>query len=232
MPHRAIFNWSGGKDSALALHHIRQQGEYEIVGLLTTVSQPYQRVSMHGVRVSLLQQQAEALQLPLHMISIPETSSMEAYNEQMAAALQAFRQTGVTHSIYGDIFLEDLRQYREAELAKVAMQGIFPLWQRPTHQLLQEFMDSGFRAVIVCANAKYLDRSFVGRELDNDFLRDLPANVDPCGENGEYHSFVYDGPIFCQPISFALGEVIHRTYQSAHDLPDYDTGFWYVDLLS
>jgi uncharacterized protein (TIGR00290 family) len=227
---QAVLNWSGGKDSALCLHKVWQAGEYEIASLLTSVNSHFNRVSMHGVRVSLLEKQAASIGLPLHQLKLPEMPSMDEYNALMQQTLGAYKERGVAYSIFGDIFLEDLKKYREEQLARLQFTGVFPLWKIPTDRLLREFINSGFKAVIVCTNARYLDRSFIGRELDETFIRDLPANVDPCGENGEYHSFVYDGPIFREPIRFRLGETIYRQYETPADA-SYDTGFWFIDLL-
>ncbi|MCX6213316.1 diphthine--ammonia ligase [Spirosoma sp.] len=236
---RAIMNWSGGKDSALALFHSLRSERWEIQTLLTSVNEQFGRVSMHGVRKELLVAQAEKLGIPLTLLSLPGDVSMEEYDARMQTTLQALAQQGSTHSIFGDIFLEDLRQYREGQLKQVNLTGAFPLWQRNTTELVHEFVDLGFRAVLVCVNDKQLGAEFVGRELDLDLLKDLPKNVDPCGENGEYHSFVYDGPIFASPIAFEKGDVIRRTYAPSggtdchSDQTDsrWDTGFWYQDLV-
>jgi len=242
---KVIFNWSGGKDSALCLHKIMQDQRYEVMGLLTTVSRHYQRVSMHGIRVELLDLQAERIGLPLLKVQIPEMPSMEVYDKTMSAVLKDLTGQGIAASVFGDIFLEDLRKYREDKLAELDLKGIFPLWKIPTAKLAREFIDSGFKAITTCVNDKYLDKSFAGRIIDNDFLRDLPGNVDPCGENGEYHSFVFDAPFFSVPIRFSTGEIIHRKFTSTEekekpatgrditgnaDSP-FDNGFWYCDLL-
>ncbi|MCJ8164652.1 diphthine--ammonia ligase [Pontibacter sp. E15-1] len=237
----SVFNWSGGKDSALCLHHVLQTDTYSVQKLLTTLSGETQRVSMHGVRQELLQQQALQIGLPLQQVFLPENASMEAYNALMAQTMRAQRQQGITHAIFGDINLEDLRQYREAQLAEVGMQAVFPLWNRPTGELVLEFLDLGFRAVVVCVNERVLDASFAGRPFDADFLHDLPANVDPAGENGEFHTFVFDGPIFREPVRYTLGESVRRTYTPATDADDncfkqddkpvYDNAFWFRDLL-
>jgi len=235
----AIFNWSGGKDSALCLYEILQEQKYEIVSFVTTVSQPYQRISMHGVRVELLDIQAERIGLPLLKISIPEMPTMDTYDNTMASVLLEMKNKGVTVSVFGDIFLEDLRKYREDKLAELNLKGVFPLWKRPTHELIRKFIDSGFKAITTCVNDKYLDKSFVGRVIDDDFLNDLPDGVDPCGENGEYHSFVFDAPFFSSPIPFEKGEIVYRKYTpSNHDSDTekntdspFDNGFWYCDLL-
>lgn len=235
----AVMNWSGGKDSALALYHSLRSARWDIQTLLTSVNEEYGRVSMHGVRTELMTAQAERLGIPLQLLRFSGNVSMEEYDAQMQLTLQELSQNGITHSIFGDIFLEDLRLYRETQLQRVNIIGEFPLWQRNTTELVHEFVDLGFKAVLVCVNEKHLNADFVGRELDLDLLKDLPRTVDPCGENGEYHSFVYDGPIFSSPVSFMKGEVVRRIYTTSggtdchSDQPDtrWDTGFWYQDLI-
>ena len=209
---KAIFNWSGGKDSAMALHKILQAKEFQIKFLLTTVSEQYQRISQHGVRVKLLEQQTESIGIPLKKLMLPDFPTMENYNLMMETVLNELKKEGISHSVFGDIFLEDLRKYREERLKQVDFTGVFPLWKIPTKNLIQDFFDLGFKAIIVCVDEKRLNKSFVGRELDKEFIKDLPANVDVCGENGEYHSFVYDGPIFKTPIKFKKGEIVYRKY--------------------
>ena len=236
---KVIFNWSGGKDSALCLQEILQEQQYEIVSLLTTISQPYQRISMHGVRVELLDIQAERIGVPLLKVQIPEMPTMESYDSTMAAVLLELKNTGVTASVFGDVFLEDLRRYREDKLAELNLKGVFPLWKKPTHELIRKFIDSGFKAITTCVNDKYLDRSFVGRVIDDDFLNDLPDSVDPCGENGEYHSFVFNAPFFSNPIPFEKGEIVYRKYTPSNIDSDtekntdslFENGFWYCELL-
>ena len=239
----ALFNWSSGKDSALALYKILQNPEFEICCLLTSVNQQFQRISMHGVRVELLHQQAESIGLPLEIMQIPEMPTMEAYEEVMTKTLTKLKDQGITHSIFGDIFLEDLRQYREDKLAEMGFQGVFPLWKVPTENLIQEFISLGFKTIVVCVNERFLDKSFVGRVIDQDFINDLPENVDVCGENGEFHTFTFDGPLFKKPIDFEVGEIVYRKYEkpekeestetacdtSASDA--FDFGFWYCDLI-
>lgn len=244
---KAIFNWSGGKDSSLALHKLLQNYEYDISYLVTSVSEKYNRISQHGVRAELLEQQAESIGIPLHKLIMPDWPTMETYNQMMTDALYNFRQENIHHSIFGDIFLADLRKYREERLASADFKGIFPLWEIPTKQLANEFIDLGFKAIIVCVDEKHLDKSFVGREFDQSFLDDLPVKVDPCGEYGEFHSFVYDGPIFQKPIPFTKGEIVYRKYiplQQKENNIGYTcgttryssghpaTGFWYCDLIS
>ncbi|SNC74562.1 MJ0570-related uncharacterized domain-containing protein [Hymenobacter gelipurpurascens] len=238
-------NWSGGKDSALALYHALQNPALHLTDLLTSVNKHYQRVSMHGVRVELLEAQAQRIGLPLTKLELPEMPDMAEYEQQMRATLAPLQARGITHAVFGDIYLEDLRQYREKQLAQIGLKAVFPLWKRPNSELLREYLQLGFRAVVVCVNEKYLDQSFCGRLLDEAFLRDLPPGVDSCGENGEYHSFVFDAPYFSHPIAFERGEIVRRTYQApasttsvcpptddeAVQSDPFATGFWYCDLL-
>jgi uncharacterized protein (TIGR00290 family) len=240
---KALFNWSSGKDSALALYKIQQNPEFEINCLLTSVNQQFQRISMHGVRVELLEQQAESIGIPLEIMQIPEMPTMEVYENVMQKTLEKLKSKGITHSVFGDIFLEDLRQYREDKLATMGFKGVFPIWKIPTHDLIQEFITLGFKTIVVCVNEKYLDKSFVGRVIDQQFIDDLPENVDVCGENGEFHTFSFDGPIFSKPIDFEIGEIVYRKYEkpkedssntacNTDDTTAYDYGFWYCDLIS
>ncbi|MWB93994.1 diphthine--ammonia ligase [Flavobacterium sp. GA093] len=242
-PKKALFNWSSGKDSALALYKILQNPDFKIEYLLTSVNEKYQRISMHGVRVELLEAQAKSIGLPLKIMQIPEMPTMEVYEEVMTKTLTELKNEGITHSVFGDIFLEDLRKYREDKLAEMGFEGVFPIWKIPTKDLIQEFIRLGFKTVVVCVNERYLDKSFVGRIIDQDFINDLPENVDVCGENGEFHTFCYDGPIFSKPINFEIGEIVYRKYEkpekedssdtacdtSASDA--FDFGFWYCDLI-
>jgi uncharacterized protein (TIGR00290 family) len=209
-PEPILFCWSGGKDSALALHTLLQHNNVRIVTLLTTVTEGYDRISMHGVRRELLQRQAESLRLPLHEVFIPPQCVNPIYEARMEAALLHFYQDGIRRVAFGDIFLEDLRLYREKNLARVDMQALFPIWKRDTRELIREFHAARFRSVAVCIDSKVLDPTFAGRELDASFFADLPPSVDPCGENGEFHTFVFDGPIFSRPIDFTLGEIVQR----------------------
>ncbi len=231
-------NWSGGKDSSLALHTILSEQLYDVKALVTTVNAQHRRISMHGVRESLLEQQAEAIGIPLHKIIVPDSPSMSDYEAAMANGLKPLLDQGVSHSIFGDIFLEDLRQYRENKLKEFSLTGIFPLWKKDTKALVENFIDLGFKTIVVCTQADKLDSSFTGRVIDRDFLKDLPADVDPCGENGEFHTFVFDGPIFRQPVPFTIGERVFRSYPAPSSDSD-DTcgsgkgvsGFHYIDLI-
>lgn len=220
MPVPVLFSWSGGKDSAMALHSLLGSPEYEVVALLTTVTQGYERISMHGVRNELLRRQAESIGLPVEEVRIPPQCPNAVYEQRMAEPVLRFRDRGVLHVAFGDIFLEDLRAYREEKLARANMSALFPIWKIDTRELAARFLRDSFRAIAVCIDPKKLDKSFAGRELDAAFFRDLPAGVDPCGENGEFHTFVFDGPIFRTPIPVRVGEVVERD------------SFVFCDLLS
>jgi len=239
---KALFNWSSGKDSALALYKTLQNPDIEITSLLTSVNKKHNRISMHGVRTELLVQQSESIGLPLHIMEIPEMPTMEVYENVMIATLGKFKKEGVTHSIFGDIFLEDLRKYREDKLAELDFKGVFPLWKIDTRELICEFLALGFKTIVTCVNERNLDKSFVGRIIDEQFIADLPEDVDVCGENGEFHTFTFDGPIFSTPIDFEIGEIVYRKYERPkEDSSDtacdtsssdaFDFGFWYCDLI-
>jgi uncharacterized protein (TIGR00290 family) len=219
MPERILLSWSGGKDSAMCLYELKKRGDYEVMALLTTVTEGYDRISMHGVRRELLDRQAAALELPLEKIYIPKNATNGDYEARMRAVLEKYFRDGVESVAFGDIFLEDIKKYREKNLAQIGMRGLFPIWKRDSLELAQSFITSGFRAVIVCVNPQALDASFAGKVIDQEFLESLPAGVDPCGENGEFHSYVFDGPTFKEKIGFRLGEVIERN------------SFWYCDLV-
>jgi uncharacterized protein (TIGR00290 family) len=223
MPTPILFSWSGGKDSALALHALLQDSAWEVVALLTSVSDEYRRVSHHGVREELLERQAESIGLPLDKLRLPFGAgpcTNAQYEALVGDKLAGYVERGVRHVGHGDIFLADLRAYREKNLAKLGMTGVFPIWLRDTRELVESFVRLGFRSVLCCVEGAKLDASFVGRELDLSLLADLPAGIDPCGENGEYHSFVYDGPIFRWPVEFETGITVCR--DNRH----------YIDLLS
>ncbi|SMC74398.1 Dph6-related ATP pyrophosphatase [Moheibacter sediminis] len=235
MKSKAVFNWSSGKDSALALYKILNSNQFEIVSLLTSVNSEFKRVSMHGLREELLEKQAESIGLPLYKVMLPERPSMEEYNSIMNSTLTDLKQKGITHSIFGDIFLEDLKKYREDKLNEVGLKAVFPLWKISTKNLIEEFISVKFKTIVICVNENYLDKSFVGRIINQQFLDDLPENVDPCGENGEFHTFTFDGPIFQFPINFTIGEIVRKTYpkpnSEASENTDYDYGFWFCDLI-
>lgn len=217
---KTLFSWSGGKDGALALYEMKKAGGHEISALLTTVTEDYGRVSMHGVRRALLERQAELLGMGLEIVHIPKDSSNEQYEAKMKEALSPYRERGVLSVAFGDIFLDDLRRYREEKLSLLGMKGIFPLWKMDTALTARRFIGLGFRAVVTCVDGNVLDGRFAGREFDEGFLSELPPGVDPCGENGEFHSFVFDGPIFKKSVPFKKGEVVLR-----------ENRFYFCDLL-
>jgi uncharacterized protein (TIGR00290 family) len=219
MPEPILFCWSGGKDSAMALHVLLQRDDVEVTAILTTVTEGYNRISMHGVRRELLHRQAASIRLPLYEVLIPPQCINPVYEERMEEALRIHYERGVRRVAFGDIFLQDLRIYREKNLARIGMTGLFPLWNRDTRELIQHFHANRFRSIAVCIDNKALDRHFVGRELDEQFFLDLPPGVDPCGENGEFHTFVFDGPIFREPLAVRTGEIVERD------------AFVYCDLL-
>ncbi|HEY7422614.1 MAG TPA: ATP-binding protein [Gemmataceae bacterium] len=208
MREKAIVLWSGGKDSALALYEVAE--EYDIVALLTTVTSGYDRISMHGVRTRLLEQQAAALGYPLEQVPIPPQCVNDDYESRMGAALARYRSAGISRVICGDIFLEDVRRYREERLLSGGLTGAFPLWRRDSRELAHRFIRLGFRAVLCCVDTQILDERFAGRVYDETLLADLPATVDPCGENGEFHTFVFAGPNFARPVPYSLGEYVLR----------------------
>ena len=207
---KVLVCFSSGKDSALALWEIQRSGQYEIAALLSTVTSDYERISMHGVRQELLERQAEAMGYPLEQVLITADGDNAQYEARMREVLERFRDAGVRKVAFGDLFLEEVRKYREDNLARVDMEAVFPLWGRPTGELAREFIDAGFKAVLTCVDSELLDGRFVGRDFDSEFLADLPTGVDFCGENGEFHTFVYAGPIFDRAISFQKGEVVIR----------------------
>jgi uncharacterized protein (TIGR00290 family) len=225
---KVVLSWSGGKDSAMALYELLREGRYEVVGLLTSVAEGYDRVSHHGVRTELLRQQADAIGLPLEVIYLPvgdnRPCTNEAYEQIMEAVMLRYRDQGVTAVAFGDIFLEDLRAYRERNLARVGMHGVFPIWKRDTTELIHSFVELGF-AARVCAVEGKLGPAFVGRLLDREFVAALPAGIDPCGEFGEFHSFVFDGPVFRRPVPVRLGQTVLRDTRHYVDLlPDDASG--------
>lgn len=230
MAHKTYFNWSTGKDSAMALHLLQQDKNYNVVKLLTSVNAHHNRVSMHGLRRELLNAQIAELGLPADTIELPEQPDMAEYERQMINAVSSLKNEGFTHSAFGDIFLEDLRKYREEQLAKYNFKAVFPIWKRDTRELMHYFIENGFQAITVCVNATLLNESFAGRLLDESFLNDLPANVDPCGENGEFHTFCFNGPVFKNPVRFNVGEKTYREYDSPKE-EGQKTGFWFCDLL-
>jgi len=220
MIEKILFTWSGGKDSAMALYELQKSKSYDISAFISVITQDYDRVSMHGVRRVLLEQQVASLGFYLEEIFILKNSANDEYEQKMREVLLRYKSKDIASIAFGDIFLEDLKKYRENNLSKIGMKGIFPIWERDTTELANAFIDLGFKAAVTCVDSKALDRSFVGRIFDKQFLHDLPPGVDPCGENGEFHSFVYAGPIFRNEILFDFGEITLR-----------ENRFFYCDLL-
>jgi len=219
MRRSVLLSWSGGKDSSLALWQMTRNREYEVKALLTTVTEDFNRVSMHGVRRSLLHAQASSLGMPLEEVWIPKKASNKIYEERMKEILTKYKERGIKQVAFGDLFLRDIRAYREERLAQIGMGGVFPLWGRDTRELAKEFIKVGFRAVICCVDPRKLPGEFCGRDYDSAFLESIPAAVDPCGENGEFHTFVFAGPIFSRAIPITRGQVVLRD------------GFYFADLI-
>lgn len=219
MKPKILLSWSTGKDCAWTLHVLRQSGEWHIVGLVTTVNTAFGRVSMHGVREELLERQAQAAGIPLWKVPIPYPCPNEAYESAMRELIVRARETGVTHFAFGDIFLQDVRDYRERQLAGTGITPVFPLWGIPTADLAHAMIASGLRAILTCVDPRQIPASLIGREWDEVLLKELPSSADPCGENGEYHTFCYDGPMFAYPVPVRTGEVVERD------------GFVYVDVF-
>jgi len=221
MKEKVLLTWSGGKDSALALWEMKRSRIYEISAMLTTITEDYKRVSMHGVRKDLLEIQMESLGYPLQKVFIPKDCTNERYEQSMREILKRHLELGVSSVAFGDINLEEVRKYRENNLSKMGIKAIFPLWRMDTAELANRFVSLGFKAVVTCVDSKVLDRKFVGMEFDERFLGELPQGIDPCGENGEFHTFVYDGPIFKYSVPWTRGEVVVR-----------EKRFYYCDLVS
>jgi uncharacterized protein (TIGR00290 family) len=212
-------SWSGGKDSALALHTLLRDRSVDVASLVTTVTSEYDRVSMHGVRTALLEEQAMVLGLPLHVVRIPPAATNAQYERATCEALQALRQQGIAAMAFGDLFLTDVREYRERLVGDTGIEALFPIWGRATDPLARRFVRDGFRAVLVCVDPRQIDVSHCGADFDDALLEALPASADPCGENGEFHTFVYDAPMFERPIRTRRGEVVEKS------------GFVFCDLL-
>lgn len=220
MGNPAILSWSGGKDCALALHEVIESGSCKVVSLLSTLSERYDRVSMHGIRRPLVEAQAESIGIPIRIVTLPAECSDREYEERMLESLREFRESGVRDVIFGDVFLQDVREYRERNLSGAGMRAGFPLWGKETARLADDLIDLGFRAITTCVDTGSLDRSLAGRLYDRSFIEELPKGVDPCGENGEFHTFVFDGPVFSDPVGFEVGEKVLR-----------DGRFYFCDLV-
>jgi len=230
MKKQALFNWSGGKDSALALGEIMKSPDFRVQYLLTSIGKNTRRVSMHGVREELIVQQSKEIGLKLKFMDLPENPDMESYESTLFHFMNKAKNSGINFSIFGDIFLEDLKKYRELQLAKVDFKAVFPLWQRNTNDLIREFIDKGYKSIITAVDDSKLSKDFAGQEIDEYFLKHLPQNVDACGENGEFHSFVFDAPYYKNPINYSKGEIVHKTYEVKDK--NISHGFWFCDLIA
>jgi uncharacterized protein (TIGR00290 family) len=232
---KLYFNWSTGKDAALALYFLQKENRFKVDHLLVSINKSINRVSMHGLSRELMLTQINAVGLNFSTVELPNEPSMEQYSELMSEAVIRLRREGYSDTGFGDIFLEDLRVYREKQLETLGVKCHFPLWKRNTRELLEEFIERGFKAVVVSINATKLDQSFCGREVNLSFLEDLPDEVDPCGEYGEFHTFCYDGPIFKKPVKFKKGEQVYKSYKNPNsknnDKQDSQIGFWFQDLI-
>ena len=230
---KVIFSWSGGKDSTLCLHSILNNSNYEVCYLLTSINGNLKRVSMHGIHESLIEAQAESIGIPLKKVYVYEASN-EEYEKQMTHILTEAKAEGINSVIFGDIFLEDLRTYREANLAKINMKALFPLWKRNTSDLILEFINLGYKTMVCCGNDAYLQKEQVGKIIDHNYIEQLEKDVDPCGENGEYHTFCYEGPIFKKPIHLKVNNNIYKDLDLKFQTPDRNNkvtkGFWYADI--
>ena len=227
---KVVMNWSSGKDAALAFAILLTQKEYEVTHLLTTLSAEYERVFMHGIKEQLLDMQAERMKLPLLKVKLPASPDDSIYKAAMLQTMSGLKDQGISISAYGDIFLEDLKSYREQQLAQAGMTALFPLWKQDTRRLVADVEQAGIEAIIVCVNEKCLGKEFLGKQINTELLNSLPSNVDPCGENGEFHTFVYNAPFFSSPIPIATGEVVHKTYKSPDGDSKWDTGFFFLDV--
>ena len=228
---KTYFNWSSGKDAALALYYLQTKLHCPVDLLLTTVNRHHGRVSMHGLRNELLEKQIRNIGIDSTVIELPEEPSMAEYERILLDKINFLKAEGFNQCAFGDIFLRDLREYREKQLAPYDIKAIFPLWNRPTRDLISEFLDLEFKAIIICVDAQLLGKEFTGQIIDQSLIDSLPAGVDPCGENGEFHTFCFDGPIFKKAVHFTIGEKVYKTYHNPNESVNKETGFWYCDLL-
>jgi uncharacterized protein (TIGR00290 family) len=228
---KVSLSWSGGKDSAFALYHLLQDPQFEVVRLHTIIGEASRRVGMHGIHEGLIQIQADAVGLPLDRIYYPESGDNQQYEKAISAYLDELSEAGIHHLAYGDLFLEDLRAYREKHLASRAFHAVFPLWKQPTEQLARDFIETGFKTLICAADADLIDKDRVGQVFDLEFLENLPENVDPCGENGEFHSFCYAGPIFKKPITVYVEKIVEQYYDvQLSDGDQQRKSFWFAEV--
>lgn len=230
MKEKLYMNWSSGKDATLALYHLKKIDLFDVDLLFTTISKDNNRVSMHGLHKDLLQAQADAIGLPLELLELPDSPEMTTYNQLMQEKMDKLKSKGYKHTAFGDIFLEDLRAYREKQLSKMGIKAHFPLWKKDTKQLMKDFLSLGFKAVVVSANAKWFDPTVFGQAITQAWVDDLPEEVDACGENGEFHTFCFDGPIFKNPIPIKFGKSVKKSYPNPSDNNKF-IDFWFGDLL-
>lgn len=228
---KAVLFWSAGKDSAMALHKVQQDPDIELIAIITTLNEKYQRISMHGISETILDRQVEQLGIPIIKMWVPNEPDNKLYEEKFLKVCRDQKGKGVDTVIFGDIFLEDLRLYRENLLDQIGLKACFPLWKIPTNQLIEQFFDLGFRALTCCISLKSLDNAWIGRQVDEQFLKQLPETVDPCGENGEFHTFCYAGPIYKEAIPFQTGEIVYKPLLIKSTEKDLDDGFLFMDIL-
>jgi len=231
---QTVLNWSSGKDAALAYEMLRNNNTYEVKYLLTTINSEHDRVFMHGLRSTLLDIQAERMGLPLIKVSLPPSPDDSLYKNAMQENMSQLKAEGIAAAAFGDIFLEDIKQYRESQLKTVGIKAVFPLWKQNSKDLVAMIEETGIEAIIVCVSEKYLGKDFLGRKINKAFLDMLPENVDPCGENGEFHTFVCNAPYFSSPIPIKTGETVYKNYAPVSDKADdtkWDSGFYFLDIL-
>lgn len=230
---KTVLHWSGGKDCAIALHKLQQSPRYSVMKLFTAINRDQNRVTMHGVRRELIERQAREIGLPITIMELPDQPGMEVYNRRLKSEMNRLKKEGITHAAFGDIFLEDLKTYRENQMQAVGLRPVFPLWQMDTKKLIRQFIDHKFRAYVVSVQGDKLKRNVAGQKLDDAFVNNLPDDVNPCGENGEFHTFVYDGPIFSNPVSCRKGELTYRDYKSPQNGSNKEstTRFWFREIL-
>lgn len=228
---RAVFNWSGGKDSALALYKILQDNQYEIISLLTTVNSASKRSTMHGIPVTILEKQAESIGLPLYVVDLTPKGNMENYESAMKEAVTHFKKMGVGHFVFGDIFLHDVRSYREKQLHPYGIEVVEPLWDKTSEQIMDEFLHSGLQTVIVTITEGAISENFIGQTITKELVQSFPAEIDVCGENGEYHTFCYAGGMFSHPVNFSLGKPLRQTYPvKLEDGTTREYTYWFANL--
>lgn len=228
---KSVFNWSGGKDSAFALYKVLQSGLYDVVALLTTVNSSSSRSTMHDIPLELLNRQASSIGIPLYVVNLSPASGMDEYNKAMSDAVLHFKEQGVTTFIFGDIFLYDVRKYREDALRPLGIDVLEPLWDKSSQEVMEEFLQSGLKTIIVTTTATVLGREYIGRHIDESLIKDLPESADVCGEQGEYHTFCYDGPIFSHPVRFTLGQPYEKSFPiKLDDGTEQTFSYWFADL--